>query len=339
MIGSPGKIAKARYQDAFDSDIFAAPARQQQKAYPAGYRRDQNTAELFGEEVFARDLKKQQGTFEPRADPLSPRRKKLHFLQGGSVPETNQQDFERLQGYGQGRAQVGFTDDTDHIDHGSHPVVRRHQELESHIFPSHAKVNAEETQGKYQNNKITPHCFNWFNSEPVAKPPPSGATSSVTHQDRAYAEKASHLFEHETPLPPSLESQRENYLAAMSQESEDLRRRKANQYYSDLFGRETPATGKDALAAYHPKPLASPEAKIAVHGEWTDARTNARSDERPMTAKERQFRELYRTEVPESGARDYNPVDSEVAPIATDTSSKVKRYLYWFHGRLLPLHS
>eukprot|EP00392_Amoebophrya_sp_AT5.2_P005286 g5295.t1 len=293
MIGSPGKIAKARYQDAFDSDIFAAPVATSTKHYPPGYRRDQMTSELFGDDVFYKDLRKQEGTFEPRTDPLSPRRKKLQFLQGGTVPETNQQDLDSLPVQaGHSRTQVGFTDDTDHIDHGSDPVVRRHQELESHIFPTHASVDANRTKIR---------------------------ASGVSSADRAYAEQASHLFEH-APLPaPSNAQKREQHMTALAQETDDLNKRRANIYYSDLFGRETPASGH--LGAYHPKPVSSPESKICIHGEWSDSRTNAKSDERPMTAKERQFRELYRTEVPEQGAKDYRPGDLPNS-LSTDTSGK-----------------
>mmetsp|Transcript_14225 Transcript_14225/g.35291 ORF Transcript_14225/g.35291 Transcript_14225/m.35291 type:complete len:441 (-) Transcript_14225:266-1588(-) len=323
MIGSPGKIAKARYQDAFDSDIFAAPVATSTKHYPPGYRRDQMTSELFGDDVFYKDLRKQEGTFEPRTDPLSPRRKKLQFLQGGTVPETNQQDLDSLPVQaGHSRTQVGFTDDTDHIDHGSDPVVRRHQELESHIFPTHASVDANRTKIRYNAEKITPNSFSWFNSQPIAKPPKDDGASGVSSADRAYAEQASHLFEH-APLPaPSNAQKREQHMTALAQETDDLNKRRANIYYSDLFGRETPASGH--LGAYHPKPVSSPESKICIHGEWSDSRTNAKSDERPMTAKERQFRELYRTEVPEQGAKDYRPGDLPNS-LSTDTSGKVKR--------------
>ncbi|CAD7952492.1 unnamed protein product [Amoebophrya sp. A25] len=334
MLGSPGKIAKARYQDAFDSDIFAGPAPQYEKQMPPGYRRDQMTSELFGDEVFYKDLRKQEGTFEPKVDPFSPRRKKLHFLQGGSVPATNNQDLGSLPTSGHNRATVAFVDGTSYVDKESHPVVRRHQELESHIFETTASVNPEDTMRQWDSSRITPHSFSWFNSEPANKQterksvasPVSGSEAEKKHYERAYAEKSSHLFDHHAPEPPTEDQRRQTFSDNMHAHADEVSKRKANQYYSDLFGRQTPMDSH--LSGYFPKPVSSPESRIAVHGAWTDARTNTlRRDgdpDRPLTAKDQKFREFYTTEVPEGEKKAYAPqVLSE--PLSTDTSGKVRR--------------
>ena len=86
---SPARVAKTRYQDAFNSSIFLAPPEVAVRKAPPGKRRDQRTSELFGNSVDDKDLRKQAGTFEPRVDPLSPRRRKIKFLQGGVIPEGN----------------------------------------------------------------------------------------------------------------------------------------------------------------------------------------------------------------------------------------------------------
>lgn len=243
MISSPARVATARYKDAFESKIFAPAELRNVKHPPAGKRRDQRTSELFGTAVDDKDLRRQAPTFQPKVDPLSPRRRKLKFLQGGTVPEHNAVDIMNMPPHGHYRAEMlGFEEDTSgKIDPRSDPCVRRQQDLESYIFEEHENMNhADDILTKQRwNDKITPNSFNWYNSEPTLKGP-AHDQPGTSHKDRAYHEKSSNVFDHRTVPQKTKEELQRVHNEEMQQEIDATLKRKANVYYSDLFNRPTP---------------------------------------------------------------------------------------------------
>eukprot|EP00435_Cladocopium_sp_Y103_P018254 s4288_g4.t1 len=80
MTQQPPNLARSRYNAAFQSSIFEPPAEQMQSTFvPAGKRRDQTTAEIFGS-YDEKDLRAMPKTFVPKEDNMSARQRKYHFL-------------------------------------------------------------------------------------------------------------------------------------------------------------------------------------------------------------------------------------------------------------------
>lgn len=300
------------------------------KKDPPGKRRDQRCSELFGNEIDDRDLRKHASTFEPRMDPLSPRRRKLKNLQGGTVPETNALDLDTVEAYGTYRAnQLPFEErNSGKLDRKADPVVRRQQDLESHIFDTGLIVDQNVTKKTWTESKITPNCFNWYNSDPIVRPP-AADQPGVTHQDRAYFEKTSNLFDHKTAPAPTAKQLRDDHVAYMEEEQEASNKRKANVYYSDLFDRPTPGLeNTNNLGQYHPKHYANDDSHIIINQEWTDAKTEIMRQKRSgatLSAGARKFEELHQTNIPDSPKRHKMEDRQMLEPIETDTSQKVRR--------------
>ena len=80
-------VARTRYMQNFNSNIFDGPSQRIEKKDPPGKRRDQTNSELFGRWEGERDLRKAPDTFEPRVDPRSPRAKKQAFLASDVLPK------------------------------------------------------------------------------------------------------------------------------------------------------------------------------------------------------------------------------------------------------------
>jgi len=102
-------------------------------------------------------------------------------------------------------------------------------------------------------------------------------------------------------------------------------KRRANVYYSDLFGRNTPMAEPDQGDQRHPKLRGSTEDQIVVHQDWTDSRTElmcgARSS-KPQTPAYRKSDEFNQARI--FGNKDkYTPPENR-PPVQTDNSDKVK---------------
>ncbi|CAK9088200.1 Uncharacterized protein SCF082_LOCUS41653 [Durusdinium trenchii] len=82
-------LARSRYNAAFQSSIFEPPSEQLQSTFvPAGKRRDQTTAEIFGN-YDEKDLRAMPKTFVPKEDNMSARQRKYHFLCSEVLPASN----------------------------------------------------------------------------------------------------------------------------------------------------------------------------------------------------------------------------------------------------------
>merc|ERR1719352_2212410 len=102
---------------------------------------------------------------------------------------------------------------------------------------SRAAVPDSEVHAKWAENKLRPTSFRWYQQlEPVGNRVGAGPDA-------------------------------ERRIEQVADE-----KRRANCYYSDLFGRETPMDYAQATGVRHAKRVA-PEDRITVHGDWSDART------------------------------------------------------------------
>jgi hypothetical protein len=325
MPQSPSNDARNRYTKSFTSDIFEPLAYPKGPAFiPAGKRRDQTTSEMFGN-YNDKELHAMPKTFVPKDDGTSARQKKLNFLSSDVLPHT---------AYARGGGQQGGypvsprskldesiiegEDGDDQIN----PHVRRQLELSSELFGRETPgVTLEEVQDLKK--RLTPSDFKWFSvPEPVQS---TTGGKDVTYQDRSYHEKCSSLFDHKSP---KVMMQTQAEVQELEEESMGELKRRANVYYSDLFGRNTPMDEPDKGDLRRNKPQGNPEDQIVVHQDWTDSRTelmNGARRSRPETPGCRKADEFNQVRI--FGKKDhYNPPDS-MTPVNTDNSSKVKQAL------------
>lgn len=168
--------------------------------------------------------------------------------------------------------------------------------------------------------RLTPNDYKWFS---IPEPVQSGSDGKdVTHQDRAYHEKCSNLFDHQSPkVQKSTEFEQQE----QAEESMGELKRRANVYYSDLFGRNTPMAEPEQGDYRRPKLQGPIENQIVVHQDWTDSRTElvcGSRGGRPETPALRKSDELYQARV--FGAKDYYMPPEKVEKVSTDNSNKVK---------------
>jgi len=148
----------------------------------------------------------------------------------------------------------------------------------------------------------------------------------VTYQDRSYHEKCSNLFDHRSPkVAQQTEVERQD----REDESMGELKRRANVYYSDLFGRETPMAQPEQMPDQRRPKLQGPaEDQIIVHQDWTDSRTELMCGAhqwRPETPALRKSDEFNQVRI--FGGKDHYKPPDQLAPVTTDNSAKVKEAL------------
>jgi hypothetical protein len=278
----PSDAARSRYAQSFTSQIFEQPGPQvDPRLDPAGKRRDQTTAELFGT-FHDKELRAMPKTFEPKDDMMSARQKRLNFLQSEVLPRTPYQNEYKPQAASPAQRQSyqsygGYTDtryegpDEEEEDPRVDPKMRRQYEHASELFGRETPLVTHE-QVHDHGRRLTPNDFKWFSVPEQAR---RNGEQEITHSDRHYREKCSQLFEHESPQAHVTQRLRdEEKRMHVNDETEGEMKRRSNVYYSDLFGRRTPMEMPDQSEHVHrPKPRGGSEDKIVVHQDWTDSKT------------------------------------------------------------------
>lgn len=231
---------------------------------PAGKRRDQTTSEMWGNDN-DKDLRAMPETFIPRDDARTARQKKLAFLSSDVLPMQERADMmpsPMMAGYpGPMSSRSGAYTDVE--EDAPDPVMRRQQELHSELFGRSTPAQ-EPAAAHSPGNRLTPTDFKWFNLPEGVHSPTEGP--GVTYQDRSYHEKCSGLFNRTSP--PEQPAQQDSRW-----EQETEMKRKANVYYSDLFGRQTPMTDIPGEHVNHPRHQCPVEEQIVVNQDWTDSKT------------------------------------------------------------------
>lgn len=318
MPQSPAVAARSRYANAFQSKIFEPMPEPAGPAFvPAGKRRDQTTQEMFGS-YNDKELHACPKTFVPKDYLESAREKKLNFLSSDVLPRTYYRNQDGpLSPNSARKFDPDYEDeDTERMD----PHVRRQMELSSELFGR--ETPAVTTEELYDMKKrLTPSDFKWFNIPEGVKG--DSAQALMTHQDRSYNEKCSNLFEHRSPqvAGPSMKMKADQVEEEMGEA-----KRRANVYYSDLFGRNTPMGEPQAFDERRPKPMGSSEEQIVVHQDWTDSRTEivcgARGSTGDERASTRKSDELHQTRIFQR--KDYYVPPDSVDAVTTDNSAKVR---------------
>lgn len=317
---SPTAESRNRYANSFSSQIFDPPPVPKAGYFiPAGKRRDQTTSEMFGTDN-DKDLRAMPETFVPRDDGRTARQKKLAFLSSDVLPMND----HMIPAPGPGlvarpTSSPGFAGATDGKEENMDPILRRQRELHSELF-GRPTPDVDATQIHSPGKRLTPTDFKWFNvPEPVHSPTEG---DKVTYHDRSYHEKCSGLFDRSSPKDAHVPVQTEP-----SDEAGDLKR-KANVYYSDLFGRRTPMADIPGDHPNHPKHQCPVEDQIVVNQDWTDSKTEL-------------MRGTYRSHDESAADRRHDEFDtshlfnhpqvqrdsSALEPIITDNSSKLRSSL------------
>lgn len=282
----------------------------------AGKRRDQTTSELFGSHD-EKDLRACPKTFVPREDYLTAKQKKLLNLRSEVLPcsdwpagilPTHGEPAQRRP-----NRPEALEEDAGAVD----AMAWKQQDLSSGLFG-----RATPEVSTLHQPKLTPNDFQWH-SLPEATHSPAAA-EAMSHAERAYKQKCSALFEHESPQV--LESLHEESRKAKQEEQEAKERRRGNAYYSDLFGRSTPM--EQRVDSVRPgRAHGTVEDRIVLHQDWTDSKTEflANRAARPEDPSLRKHYEL------DQGARifgqqedDWQPRAERPEPVDHDNSGKVK---------------
>jgi len=338
---SPGADSRDRYTKAFTSRIFEPAEPPQAPHVPAGKRRDQTTAEMFGSYA-DKDLHAMPKTFSPKGDPHSAREKKLQFLSSDVLHRTahQAQPAPAPQEPAPWPPRSPRHEDDEEEEEPVDPIMRRQQELSSELFGRETPyLTADEVHDAHGRGKrLTPSDFKWF-SVPEAVPSAHGvvrggnAVVQVTHQDRSYQEKCSGLFGHRSPdaRVPNDADKQEN-----EEHSAGELKRRANAHYSDLFGRSTPMdlpqgpSDGDERGGWRPKCRGPDEDQIVVHQDWTDSKTElmrgSSRDNRQAPPESspsaRKVGEFNRSRVT-GGQCAYAPA-ADLQPVTTDNSGKLR---------------
>jgi len=299
MLSHPEQLAaRSRYGQSFQSNIFAPPPEQGRSFQPAGKRRDQTTAELFGSYEAKEDLRSMPKTFKPREDERSAYEKKQQFLSSHLQGESQHQAEPPRPRGAAPASEAGYVqaarpafnpyEEEEAVD--TH--VRRQEELKSKLFgratPACGHPGAPSAGGSRGPDyaRLTPNDLQWHDSAPERRAQPDGR--ELTHADRAYREKCSQVFDHQTP-----QVQKE-WEAQQRQLWEEERRgeanRRANAHFSDLFGRV--AEGSAEGDVRRPR---TQEDKLFVEQDWTNAKTELEHARAPRIEepRARKSQELY----------------------------------------------
>ncbi|CAJ1461438.1 unnamed protein product, partial [Effrenium voratum] len=189
-------LARNRYNAAFTSSIFEPPSEVSQAGFvPAGKRRDQTTAEIFGS-YDEKDLRAMPKTFVPKEDNMSARQRKHQFLCSEVLPASNypmpsrqEKEQPRASGY-----PANYEDEEDESRVDSRYV--RQMQLSSNMFGRSAEIKHEDVHDP--SRRLMPNDFVWH-SHPEKPGTPHNHRDSKTHSDRAYEQKCSQVFEHQSP--------------------------------------------------------------------------------------------------------------------------------------------
>jgi len=327
----PEAAARSRYAQSFQSSIFEPLPTPQGPAFvPAGKRRDQSTAEMFGS-YDEKDLKGMPKTFVPKDDLLSARQKKMQFLSSDVLPcssydmassAAEQRPPSSAGGYQQQRppSAAGYA----HSEAEEEVVdtnLRRQQELQSKLF-GRATPHVDSERLHDRSTRLTPSDFKWH-SHPEAISQQGG--HDVAHRDRAYQEKCSGLFDHRSPqtLSNHLEAERQ----ARQEEQDGDAKRRANAHYSDLFGRAASYTEQEqSQTDRRAKHSGSAEDKLVVHQDWTDAKTELlqRGSPRPEHPLLRKSDELHQARIFGPRSEAWSASTDRQPPVTHDNSQKLK---------------
>lgn len=291
--------ARSRYNQAFTSSIFDGPPQQKPSGFvPAGKRRDQTTSEMFGNYA-EKDLRAASKTFIPKEDPITARRKKLQFLSSEVLPcsayPANQP--ERAGAPRMGYAAAGYPEDEDDESKVDTSMVRQ-MHLSSSMF-GRSSPNVTTEQVHDRSNRLMPNDFVWH-SHPEPVNAPDATSESKSHADRAYEQKCSNVFDYQSPEVRHVHASQR--METKKEEIDGDQKRRANVYYSDLFGRSAAYEGPDQVmqSSRRPKSRGSHEDQIVVHQDWTDARTellHGAREQKPEAAHLRKGEELHKARI------------------------------------------
>jgi hypothetical protein len=321
MPQKPAEDARNRYAQSFKSKIFEPAPEPSAPFIPAGKRRDQSTAEMFGE-YNDKELHGMPKTFVPKDDATSAHQKKLNFLSSDVLPHTVYGNAPRATYQTSPRSKLddSIIEGEDEYDRRIHPQQRRQLELSSELFGRETPAQTIDEVSDPR-KRLTPSDYKWFSvPEPVSS---VTGGKDVTHQDRAYFEKCSNVFDHRSPQvqQPSAYQQIEQ-----EEEARGEVMRRANVYYSDLFGRNSPMADPEQGDYRRPKLQGPVEDQIVVHQDWTDSRTELMRGARqqnPESPSGRKCEEFNQTRLFGQKGAKYQGGPA-LAPVTTDNSHKVK---------------
>mmetsp|Transcript_37983 Transcript_37983/g.68638 ORF Transcript_37983/g.68638 Transcript_37983/m.68638 type:complete len:435 (+) Transcript_37983:63-1367(+) len=321
VAASPEIAARTRYNASFTSSIFDGPQAPKPDGFvPAGKRRDQTTSEMFGNYA-EKDLRGMPKTFVPKEDTTTARSKKIQFLSSEVLPHNAYPAQNDPAGHmPTAYASAGYPEDEDDESKVDTHMVRQ-MHLSSSMFGRPTPNSAEHQD---RSNRLVPNDFVW-NSYP--EPLPGDAEDTRSHADRAYEQKCSRVFDYQSPEMRHVYAS-EKQETKKEEQADDLKRR-ANVYYSDLFGRSAEMAPPEEVmsSSRRPKSRGSNEDQIVVHQDWTDSRTEllhgARA-QKPEQPHLRKGEELHQNRVfAETNRGDWS-YPERLDAVTHDNSSKVR---------------
>mmetsp|Transcript_39034 Transcript_39034/g.112122 ORF Transcript_39034/g.112122 Transcript_39034/m.112122 type:complete len:431 (+) Transcript_39034:94-1386(+) len=319
MLGSPEVAARSRYAASFRSNIFEPLPTPNGGAFvPAGKRRDQTTSEMFGD-YEEKDLRSMPKTFVPKDDYMSARQKKQNFLSSEVLPRNMQGQSDQM-GYDDSEAPRRRPHAW--LDEEEEPVdanLRRQMELQSKLFgrPTPA-TNVEHLHDR--STRLTPNDFKWHNH-----PEASARQQDMSHNDRAYMEKCSQIFDYRSPQ--TLQNHMEYQKKEREQDRDGDAKRRADAHYSDLFGRSAYDGIHESPGDRRPRIQGSAEDKLVVHQDWTDSKTELlqrNGEQRPEHPLLRKSDELYQTRIFGPRNEAWTASTERPASVTHDNSMKLR---------------
>jgi len=291
----PSEQARSRYANSVLGGRIFDPPQNQDRMHnaPAGRRRDQTTAELFGN-YEDKALRAEPKTFVPRDPEYSAHERKLQFLDSEVLPKGKHSPNPATKTKPESHlgSIVMQYDKDEHIDH----IMRRQTELSSELFGRKTPSAAPETAHD-MSNKLTPSSFNWHN-HPLESVPGRTDEGQMSYKDRSYHEKCSNVLNRVSPEQRETAALDEERCRVDAEEAEYDTKRRYNHNYSNLFGCE--AAKDSANAGRRPKPLGGPEDKIVVHQDWTNSKTElacGRKGALQGSAADRKREELHKSNI------------------------------------------
>lgn len=322
MMSNPEKVARARYSQSFQSQIFEPLPRQSPALQPAGKRRDQTSHELFGSINDKEGLRSCPKTFQPKEDELTAHEKKHQFLASHMSQSPRKADRNPPRPVSEAGfvqpAQAGFNPYQE--EQAVDANVKRQEELKSKLFGRETPATAP--QSDQRSSRLTPNDFNWH-SFPEHRSP-----RQMSHTDRAYKEKCSEMFDRRSPQIAGI--WRETQRQLQEEEISGDAKRKENVYYSDLFGRsaepqQSGAPARDGAQTHRPRIQSTAEQKITVHQDWTDPKTELMHsrESRAEHAYQRKSEELHKTRIFGETRQAWEPVE-RLSAVTHDNSDKLR---------------